>query len=159
MKLHWAIQILFSWKDAHLHVFETEDGLSLDFDFPEYSFLVSEDDWEQPVEAELGRSLSIGEVCAPNRTIRYIYDPEGHWLHRITLAAWKDDAQNSPASCILASGTAPEEDVSVPDGYAKQYNTVKAPSYGKANNFRQWFDSVRDKETSLPKINKALGEM
>ena len=38
MQLHWAIQILFSWKDAHLHVFETEDGLSLDIDFPEYSF-------------------------------------------------------------------------------------------------------------------------
>ena len=30
MQLHWVIQTLFSWKDAHLHVFETEDGLSLD---------------------------------------------------------------------------------------------------------------------------------
>ena len=159
MKLHWAIQILFSWKDAHLHVFETEDGLSLDFDFPEYSFLVSEDDWEQPVEAEMERYLSIGEVFAHSRTIQYIYDPERHWLHRITLAAWKDDAQNSPASCTLASGMAPAEDVSVPDGYAKRYNAVKASRHEKTNNFQQWLDSVCDTGPNLPTINKTLGRM
>lgn len=104
MQLHWAIQILFSWKDAHLHVFETEDGLSLDIDFPEYSFLVSEGDWEQSPEAEMERYLSIREVFEKSRTIRYIYDPDRYWTHQITLAAWKEDTQNSPASCILAMG-------------------------------------------------------
>lgn len=109
MQLHWAIQILFSWKDAHLHVFETEDGLSLDIDFPEYSFLVSEDDWEQSAEAEMERYLSIGEVFAKNKTLQYIYDLGDYWVHRITLAYWKEDRKNSPSSCILAVNVAPSE--------------------------------------------------
>ena len=95
------IQTLFSWKDAHLHVFETEDGLSLDIDFPEYSFLVSEGDWEQSAEAPMERYLSVGEVFEKNKTIQYIYDLGEYWMHRITLAGWKEDAQNSPTNCIL----------------------------------------------------------
>ena len=109
MQLHWVIQTLFSWKDAHLHVFETEDGLSLDIDFPEYSFLVSEGDWEQSAEAPMERYLSVGEVFEQNRVVRYIYDPEGRSLHRIVLTTRKEDTQNSPPSCILASGMAPPE--------------------------------------------------
>lgn len=109
MQLHWAIQILFSWKDAHLHVFETEDGHSLDIDFPEYSFLVSEGDWEQSAEAEMERYLSIGEVFAKNKTLQYIYDLGDYWVHRITLAYWKEDRKNSPSSCILEVNVAPSE--------------------------------------------------
>lgn len=101
MQLHWVIQTLFSWKDAHLHVFETEDGLSLDIDFPEYSFLVSEGDWEQSAEAPMERYLSVGEVFEKSKTIQYIYDLGEYWMHRITLAGWKEDAQNSPTNCIL----------------------------------------------------------
>ncbi len=49
-------------------------GSLLDIDFPEYSFLVSEDDWEQSAEAEMERYLSVGEVFAKSKTIQYIYD-------------------------------------------------------------------------------------
>ncbi len=159
MKLHWAIQILFSWKDAHLHVFETEDGLSLDFDFPEYSFLVSEDDWEQPVEAEMERYLSIGKVFAHSRTIQYIYDPERHWLHRITLAAWKDDAQNSHASCILAFGTAPAEDVDGPGGCANRSPLIKNPCRRTTTDFQKPLRFSVQPGLRLQDINKALGKL
>ena len=78
---------------AHLHVFETEDGLSLDIDFPEYSFLVSKGDWEQSAEVEMERYLSIDEVFGKSQTIQYIYDLGNYWLHRITLAYWKEDTK------------------------------------------------------------------
>lgn len=159
MKLHWAIQILFSWKDAHLHVFETEDGLSLEFDFPEYSFLVSEDDWEQPVEAEMERYLSIGEVFAHSRTIQYTYDPERHWLHRITLAAWKDDAQNSRASCILASGTAPVEDVDSLGGCADRNPMMKNPCCRTTTDFQKPLRLSVQPGLRLQELNKTLGEL
>lgn len=107
------IQTLFSWKDAHLHVFETEDGLSLDIDFPEYSFLVSEGDWEQSAEAPMERYLSVGEVFEKSKTIRYIYDLGEYWMHRITLVYWKEEnTQNSQASCVLVFGVAQLENVS-----------------------------------------------
>ena len=61
MQLQWVIQTLFSWKDAHLHVFETEDGLSLDIDFPEYSFLVSEGDWEQSAESQWSGTFPLAK--------------------------------------------------------------------------------------------------
>lgn len=112
MQLHWVIQTLFSWKDAHLHVFETEDGLSLDIDFPEYSFLISEDDWEQSAEAPMERYLSVGEVFEKSKTIQYVYDLGEYWMHKITLAYWKEDiTKNSPVNCILMTDIVPPEDV------------------------------------------------
>lgn len=111
MQLHWVIQTLFSWKDAHLHVFETEDGLSLDIDFPEYSFLVSEGDWEQSAEAPMERYLSVGEVFEKNKTIQYIYDLGEYWLHQIVLATWLEDSKNSPVNCILMTDVVPPENV------------------------------------------------
>lgn len=159
MQLHWAIQILFSWKDAHLHVFETEDGHSLDIDFPEYSFLVSEDDWEQSAETEMERYLSISEVFSLSKTVRYIYDIGDYWLHRITLAYWKEDTQNSPASCILASGIAPAEDVENADRYSHLWNTPKS-------SHRRTIDAVQNlhypcgqPRLELQQINKTLGEL
>lgn len=95
---------MFLWKDAHLHVFETEDGLSLDIDFPEYSFLVSKGDWEQSAEAPMERYLSGGEVFEKSKTIQYVYDLGEYWTHQITLVEWKKNTQDSPTSCILAMG-------------------------------------------------------
>lgn len=111
MQLHWVIQTLFSWKDTHLHVFETEDGLSLDIDFPEYSFLVSEGDWEQSAEAPMERYLSVGEVFEKSKTIQYIYDVGEYWLHQIVLATWLEDSKNSPVNCILMTDVVPPENV------------------------------------------------
>lgn len=151
MQLHWAIQILFSWKDAHLHVFETEDGLSLDIDFPEYSFLVSEDDWEQSAEAEMERYISIGEVFAKNKTIQYIYDLENYWIHRITLAYWKEDTQSNIANCTLGAGIAPLEDIS-------RLNSL-VELCKKNDKVQQWFDFFSPLGLELPQINKALEKL
>lgn len=140
VQLHWVIQTLFSWKDAHLHVFETEDGLSLDIDFPEYSFLMSEDDWEQSSEATMERYLSIGEVFEQNRVVRYIYDPENYWTHQITLVSWKEDMQNSPVRCIMAFGVVLLEDVGGLSNriklYNELYNAIKKLSYRINHDFQ-----------------------
>ena len=104
MKLHEVIKTLFAWKDDNVHVFETEDGYYLDIDFPEYSFMVSEGDWEQSAEATMERYLSVGEVFEKSKTIQYVYDLGEPWMHRITLAGWKEDVKNSQANCILAVG-------------------------------------------------------
>ena len=143
MQLHWAIQILFSWKDAHLHVFETEDGHSLDIDFPEYSFLVSKDDWEQSAEAEMERYLSIREVFEKSPTIRYIYDPDRYWTHQITLAAWKEETKNSSTTCILAVGGFQPENVGESNRYTVLYDEVKKNCHKKDRNngskeYKKW---------------------
>lgn len=159
MQLHWAIQILFSWKDAHLHVFETEDGLSLNIDFPEYSFLVSVGDWEQSAEAEMERYLSIGEVFEQNRIIRYVYDPGNYWIHQIEFAGWKKEKQNRPARCILVSGVAMLENMNCLEEYVKQCDVAKDPSYGKPNSFPQGLNLSFEQRVDLPKLNKALEKL
>lgn len=153
MQLHWAIQILFSWKDAHLHVFETEDGLSLDIDFSEYSFLVSEDDWEQSAEAEMERYLSIGEVFAKSQTIQYIYDLGDYWLHRITLAYWKEDAKNSPTSCILAVSAVRTEDGGSHD-YFKMVDILRSSNRRNYEVYQLLMKSSVRSEMYLEQINK-----
>lgn len=160
MQLHWAIQILFSWKDAHLHVFETEDGHSLDIDFPEYSFLMSEDDWEQSAEAEMERYLSVGEVFEQNRIIRYVYDPGNYWIHQIALASWKEDAHNSKPSCILAAVGAPLEDTGNDrDGGTSSFATIKESSHQKTAGLQQWADFVGKQALEMLPINKALRKL
>ena len=89
----------------------TLPGLSLDIDFPEYSFLVSEGDWEQSAEAPMERYLSVGEVFEKSKTIQYIYDVGEYWLHQIVLATWLEDSKNSPVNCILMTDVVPPENV------------------------------------------------
>lgn len=158
MQLHWAIQIMFSWKDAHLHVFETEDGHSLDIDFPEYSFLVSEDDSEQSAEAPMERYLSIGEVFAKSQTIQYIYDLGNYWLHQITLAEWKEDTKNNPASCIMVSGMALPENIGGPDGYAELCK-MKVSSHGGFYDLQRRGDFFSQPRLDLPQMNKTLRKL
>lgn len=160
MQLHWAIQILFSWKDAYLHVFETEDGLSLDIDFSEYSFFVSEDDWEQSAEAEMERYFSIREVFEKSPTIRYIYDPDRYWTHQITLAAWKEETKNSSTTCILAAGGVPLEDAGNDrdDGTALCAK-IKDPGHQKTAGLHQWADFVGEQALEMLPINKALRKL
>ena len=159
MQLHWAIQILFSWKDAHLLVFETEDGLSLDIDFPEYSFLVSEGDWEQSAEAEMERYLSIGEVFARSQTIQYIYDLGNYWIHQITLASCKEDMQNNPASCILAFGVSLSEDVGESDSYAESYNIMQSILNETCRKHRDQLDNTNHKVFEPKVINQMLTQL
>lgn len=159
MQLHRAIQILFSWKDAHLHVFETEDGLSLDIDFPEYSFLVSEDDWEQSAEAEMERYLSVGEVFAKSKTIQYIYDLGECWLHWITLAYWKEDTQNNPASCVLAVGEIPSQEMGAPREYINLCNVIRNSHQGKDSDTSKLLDCSGQPRLELCKINETLEKL
>jgi len=140
---------------AHLHVFETEDGLSLDIDFSEYSFLVSEDDWEQSAEAEMERYLSIGEVFAKSQTIQYIYDLGDYWLHRITLAYWKEDAKNSPTSCILAVSAVRTEDGGSHD-YFKMVDILRSSNRRNYEVYQLLMKSSVRSEMYLEQINKKM---
>lgn len=159
MQLHWVIQILFSWKDAHLHVFETEDGLSLDIDFPEYSFLVSEGDWEQSAEAEMERYLSIGEVFAKSQTIQYIYNLGDYWVHRIALAYWKEDTQNSSTSCILAIGAIPSQEAGNLGGYIDLCNVIWDPRHKKSSDVIKLLNCSGQLGLELWKINEILEKL
>lgn len=111
---------------------------------------MSEDAWEQSIEAEMERYLSIGEMFEQNRIIRYVYDPGNYWLHQITLASWKEDIQSSLPSCILASGIAPAEDAINLDGYAKPEKT---------GDFPKKLDFSTQSRLELTQINKALGKL
>lgn len=116
---------------------------------------MSEDDWEQSAEAEMERYLSIGEVFAKSQTIQYIYDLGDYWLHRITLAYWKEDAKNSPTSCILAVSAVRTEDGGSHD-YFKMVDILRSSNRRNYEVYQLLMKSSVRSEMYLEQINKKM---
>lgn len=115
---HQTLQILFGWKDYHLHSFELEPDLPLDITMPEYASLASMDDWGMCDTEPMERWLLLSEVLERYPHFWYIYDMGDRWEHEITLVSQENMTDFSGPQCILALGDAPPEDVGGPDGYA-----------------------------------------
>lgn len=108
---HQTLQILFGWKDYHLHSFELEPDLPLDITMPEYASLASMDDWGMCDTEPMERWILLSEVLEHHPHFWYIYDMGDRWEHEITLVSQENMTAFSGPQCILALGDAPPEDV------------------------------------------------
>ena len=104
---HQTLQILFGWKDYHLHSFELEPDLPLDITMPEYASLASMDDWGMCDTEPMERWLLLSEVLERYPHFWYIYDMGDRWEHEITLVSQENMTDFSGPQCILALGDAP----------------------------------------------------
>ena len=84
---HQTLQILFGWKDYHLHSFELEPDLPLDITMPEYASLASMDDWGMWDTEPMERWILLSEVLEHHPHFWYIYDMGDRWEHEITLVS------------------------------------------------------------------------
>jgi hypothetical protein len=110
--LHHAIQILLSWDDRHLHVF--------DVGHHEYGPR-PEEEWEREQWAGDDEGISVAKALAEARgPIDYWYDFGDDWRVTISPRGAADDPGVSTAACLDGERAGPPEDCGGPDAYQRQ---------------------------------------
>lgn len=156
--LHRTLQILFGWKDYHMHTFELEPGLPLDVTMPEYARFAETDDWDNCDTEPMEFCIPLAEVLEQYPQFSYIYDMGDYWEHEIRLVSQEDDPVCSDPQCILAVGDAPPEDVGGADGYAdllERLNHPQDPDYAEA---KEWLEESGWKPLDMQQLQQLLNQ-
>lgn len=153
---HEMLQILFGWKDYHLHSFELEPDLPLDITMPEYASLASEDDWGMCDTEPMERWTLLSEVLERYPRFWYIYDMGDRWEHEITLVSQENMTAFSGPQCILALGDAPPEDVGGADGFAELQELLQHPEDPEYLAAKQWLEGTGWKPLDMEQLQNTL---
>src|SRR5699024_7427108 len=153
---HQTLQILFGWKDYHLHSFELEPDLPLDITMPEYASLASMDDWGMSDTEPMERWLLLSEVLERYPHFWYIYDMGDRWEHEITLVSQENMTAFSGPQCILALGDAPPEDVGGADGFAELLELLQHPEDPEYLAAKQWLEGTGWKPLNMEQLQNTL---
>ena len=153
---HGMLQILFGWKDYHLHSFELEPDLPLDITMPEYASLACQNDWGMWDTEPMERWILLSEVLEHHPRFWYIYDMGDRWEHEITLVGQENMTAFSDPQCILALGDAPPEDVGGPDGFAELQELLQHPEDPQYLAAKQWLEGTGWKPLDMEQLQKTL---
>lgn len=153
---HEMLQILFGWKDYHLHSFELEPDLPLDITMPEYASLASMDDWGMCDTEPMERWILLSEVLERYPHFWYIYDMGDRWEHEITLVSQENMTAFSGPQCILALGDAPPEDVGGADGFAELQELLQHPEDPEYLAAKQWLEGTGWKPLDMEQLQNTL---
>lgn len=153
---HQTLQILFGWKDYHLHSFQLEPDLPLDITMPEYASLASMDDWGMCDTEPMERWILLSEVLEHHPHFWYIYDMGDRWEHEITLVSQENMTAFSGPQCILALGDAPPEDVGGPDGFAELQELLQHPEDPEYLAAKQWLEGTGWKPLDMEQLQNTL---
>lgn len=153
---HEMLQILFGWKDYHLHSFELEPDLPLDITMPEYASLASMDDWGMCDTEPMERWILLSEVLEHHPRFWYIYDMGDRWEHEITLVSQENMTAFSGPQCILALGDAPPEDVGGADGFAELQELLQHPEDPEYLAAKQWLEGTGWKPLDMEQLQNTL---
>lgn len=153
---HQTLQILFGWKDYHLHSFELEPDLPLDITMPEYASHASEDDWGMCDTEPMERWILLSEVLERYPHFWYIYDMGDRWEHEITLVSQENMTAFSGPQCILALGDAPPEDVGGPVGFAELQELLQHPEDPEYLAAKQWLEGTGWKPLDMEQLQNTL---
>lgn len=155
-ELHWVIQCLFYWENCHLHEFQTEEGLLLDTLFPEYSYLVEEDEFGSHDCTRIENVISLGKVFFKYHSLQYVYDMGDCWEHKIKFNGIETKYDSKIPNCISAEGTPPPEDVGGEIGYAELRSVLNDPQSAEYEEMKAWSDSMGWKPLDVEAINNRL---
>ena len=125
-QLHVALQILFGWKNCHLHQFTVNKHL-----------IATPDDEGPPVEDE--RTLTLSDVIKKGTKFLYEYDFGDSW--EVALKVLKErklePGQFYPA-CIDGKRAGPPEDCGGIPGFEYLVTVLKEPAHPEHDEMREW---------------------
>lgn len=162
--LHKALQIIFGWKDYHLHEFHIFTSKPFD---PERTKrkenrkpivnLVSHEeafsyDYGIPMKLETGVKLS--EYLPAE--IMYNYDFGDDWEHRILLENVIHDYDKNYPICVAGEGNAPPEDVGGESGYEEFLAIIADPTHQDYTHMTSWGASQGYKNFDIEMVNWRL---
>ncbi|MHB8171745.1 MAG: plasmid pRiA4b ORF-3 family protein [Thermincolia bacterium] len=152
-KLHDILQIVFQWRDCHLHDFYIFDG-----DKPIINLVSTDDAFEYennvPMISETGIKLS--DYVPKFSRIKYNYDFGDNWQHSITVEKIIEDYAYNYPTCLEGVGNAPPEDVGGEYGYAEYLEAVSDPQHPEHKNMLAWVKMQWYHDFDIKQVNGRL---
>ena len=152
--LHYVIQTLFDWDDAHLWQFEFGKHLYSPGDDED-----GEDDEFTPVGGTHGNADETLLLVALGRLKKfsYTYDFGDDWKVDIAVESGADATKVSIPVCLDGARAGPPDDIGGPPGYANFCEAMSDPKHPDHADMKDWIDGEWDAEAfDIKAINKDL---
>jgi len=153
--LHHAIQIVFDWKDYHIHIFDVFDGAE------QVAYIGSTEecfDFSDLIECSiiLDNKVFLGEYLPENYRVVYHYDSGDNWTHDIIVEKVMEDYPRRETICLGGEGERPPEDVGGESGYDEYLKVISDPKNPDYNFMVDWAIDQKAEEFNLDYVNARL---
>ncbi|MBK5253348.1 MAG: plasmid pRiA4b ORF-3 family protein [Peptostreptococcaceae bacterium] len=152
-ELHEVMQIIFDWKDYHLH-----DFIILDNNQPYIDIVESEEElvFEIDIPVILNKNIKIANYLPKYKKVNYRYDFGDGWQHIIKVENLSFDYNKNYAYCLDGEGNTPPENVGGEDGYAEFIKIMDDPTCEEYENTKLWAESQWYKSFDMDLVNRRL---
>jgi hypothetical protein len=152
-ELHQIIQVVFGWKNYHLH-----DYYIFDRDKPIVNLVCSDDAFEYPnvIPMIMDNKPKLSDYISTFSSIKYTYDFGDNWQHDIqVLNIIKNYTQNYP-TCLAGEGNTPPEDVGGEGGYEEFLEATSDPQHPEHKSMVEWVQEQGDRNFEIESVNHRL---
>jgi Plasmid pRiA4b ORF-3-like protein len=146
--LHRVLQIIFNWKDYHLHEFKIG---TVRFGIP---------DNEYPPPAIDESDIRLYQLAhEPGDRFIYLYDFGDSWEHELVLEHMRAAATPVTPVCVDGERAAPPEDCGGVSGYEELIEALRDPSHPEHPDLKRWAGAYDPEGLSLELINRRLAKL
>lgn len=148
--LHVALQVLFGWRDQHLHEFAIGDSRYGTIDEG------GDDEWDDTgVAAHDERHYRLDAVLAGKTRFIYNYDLGDNW--EVDLLVRDAAADDGLPACLYGRRAGPPEDSGGAEGYQALLRVLRDPAAQEHATMREWVGADFDSEAfDLVAVNARL---
>lgn len=152
-ELHNILQIVFDWKDYHLHDYYIFDG-----DKPIANLVCSAEDLEcqddLPLIMETDKRLS--DYLPEYSRIKYIYDFGDNWQHYIEVEKIIEEYSLNHPKCLVGEGNTPPEDVGGEYGHEEFLEAISDPKHPEYKSMVDWGKMQGYRDFDIENVNRRL---
>ncbi len=152
-RLHKILQLVFNWKDYHLHEFSSikEDEVIQRIISYEDEF-----DFGDMVKKTWEKHTILSDVLINNQKLLYVYDFGDNWRHHIEFVGYIEDYKEKYPICTKGEGYTPPEDVGGEYGFEEFLKVIEDQSHDEYENMRMWCEGLGFEAFDEEVINKRL---
>lgn len=152
-KLHDILQVVFDWKDYHLH-----DFYIFDCDKPVANLVCSDDAFEYqtdvPMIMETEKRLS--EYLPKYSRIKYTYDFGDDWEHYLEVERIVENYVKNYPECLTGEGNTPPEDVGSEGGYDEFLEAISDQNHPEYESMVDWGKMQQYRDFDIELVNRRL---
>ena len=152
-QLHDILQIIFNWRNYHLHDFIIYDGNK------QVANIVQTNDafeYQDKTPMILEKGVKIAAYMPKYKRLLYNYDFGDDWNHTIELENFMFDYDKNYPVCVDGEGNTPPEDVGGESGYEQFLEAYNDPKHEDYQNMKDWADMQLYKTYDIEHINRRL---
>lgn len=152
-KLHDILQIVFGWKDYHLH-----DFYVLDEDKPIVNLVCNDEAFEFPddILMIMDTEKKLSDYIPRYTKIKYTYDFGDNWQHTIEVGKIIENHTKSYPECLAGEGNNPPEDVGGEGGYDEYLETISDPQHSEYKSMIDWAKGQSYTDFDIEFVNRRL---